>query len=293
MNTATYIINVDTACYTALAALSAKRHLPFDLRIIDCSRLPEQRLICKRIASELNCSYEKWPLKTHGRTLDDLFRSCAEDWIVLLDSDAEILDPSVFLNGLSKAQSADYYSVGWIQQTAPAIEAGSPITLYMERPWLPFAAFSASAVRELIESGSSFDARRIDNDLLWLPPLLRRPLSFRRHIPVFRSLRLKKLQTRQRSLSGITSPYYYFDTAAELHRDAIQASQSFECLDWTQHDSSVFHVHGGTRRTLRTFMLNSDHSKAAVRRAFSRILELYTDILSKPLVNQIRTASLL
>lgn len=226
------IINVDTIGYSTLAALSARRQLPFPVRIIDCSRRPRQIDACKRLCDELGLQRQRWPLRSHGTTLDRLFCEADEDWLVLLDSDAEVLDAGAFTDALARAENRRAYGAGWLQRTDRAVEAGSPITLYMERPWVPFCAFAVDPVRELLAAGESFHAQRLDNDLLWLPRPLRRLIAYRRHLPGLRGLDLRPLQAGQVEIDGHRAPYIDFDTGAALHRAACDRALRFETIPW-------------------------------------------------------------
>ncbi len=288
--TSVAIINVDTAAFSALAALSALRHVPFPLRLIDCSRMPQQRDACKSFCDELGILREEWPLQVHGRTLDRLFAETESDWLVLLDSDAEILDPASFLDALKLGIEQRSYGAGWLQPTGRAADAGSPINLYMERPWVPFCAFRVDAVGRLLKQGASFEAHRIHNDLCWLPEWLRRVVAYRRHLPGLRRLDLAPVQSRQTEIDGHRAPYIDFDTAAALHRKARSAGLGFSAVPWETFRESVFHVHGGTRKLLNWLMLNAGSRKESLARAIRRLRSEYRAELSPSLLRSIEAA---
>jgi len=210
--------------------------------------------------------------------------------MILLDSDAEILDPAAFLDTLRRGMRQGDYGVGWLQPTGRAIDAGSPITLYMERPWVPFCAFRVDAVRRLLAQGASFEARRIDNDLRWLPGWARSLVAYRRHVPGLRRLDLDRLQSRQTEIDGRIAPYFDFDTAAALHRRARSAGLSFATVPWEAFETSVFHVHGGTRRLLNKLMINAGPRKQSLARAIYRLHSEYRADLSQPLLRSIQAA---
>ena len=269
------IINVDTVAYTALAAASARQTMPFDITLIDCSRGEAQIQAAAKLAAQLDLDYRRWPLQTHGQTLDRLFDNTEADRLILLDSDAEILDARPMLHALEVDPGDHEYGIAWEQPTARATEAGLPISLYMARPWIPFCAFTVRHVRELIADGASFEARRVDNDLLWLPSRIRRLISLRRHVPIIRKLDLDRFQSHQQTIDGETTPYFEFDTGAALHRTARARGLSLRRLSWDIHEATVFHVHGGTRSKLHFWMRNHGARSEHLARAFHRLRSTY------------------
>ncbi|SRR6056297_4111196 len=290
MHVRVIIINVDTIGYAALAAASARRHLPFEITFIDCSRAKQQIEAGKNLARTLDIQYERWPLDIHGRTLDKIFRTTNSDLLILVDSDAEILDARPMLSEIDKGLCPEEYGIAWEQPTGPAIEARSPITLYMARPWIPFCAFAAPKVRKLLDDGVSFAAYRIQNDMLWLPAPMRNLLAYRRLFPGLRALKLQSLQSTQRQVDGWTAPYIDFDTGAALHRAADQHGMKLRQLDWANHGQTVFHVHGGTRRRLHFWMRNHNAGSESRNRALEKLQEKYGLEISETLLDEIRHA---
>lgn len=284
------IINVDTVTYTALAAASARQTMPFDITLIDCSRAEAQAQATANLAAQLDLDYRRWPLKTHGQTLDRLFGNTEADRLILLDSDAEILDGRPMLHALQADPGGHEYGIAWEQPTARATEAGSPISLYMARPWIPFCAFTVHQVRELITDGASFEARRVDNDLLWLPARLRRLISLRRHVPILRTLDLDRFQSHQQTIDGETTPYFEFDTGAALHRTARARGLSLRRLSWDIHEATVFHVHGGTRSKLHFWMRNHGARSEHQVRAFHRLRSTYRSLVAPSLLQDLDRA---
>lgn len=275
------VIDVDTPASTTVALASAKRHLTMPVSLLACGRDRVALAALECAARDLEITLTKQTLLPHGDNLDRLYRETDAEILVHLDSDAEILNGSLFAEGLMALKDqSDTYGVSWLQRGARAVEAGIPIMWYAERPWIPLSAFRVSAVRSALADDQSFQAFRVDNDLPLMPHALQRGLAYRRFLPWLRNLDLESLNRwRQETVAG-KAPYLYYDTGARLHEYMVKQGKSLFVLDWADHDHCVRHEHGVTRSRLRRFMPNAANWRQAQATAMRRLHEHYAVDLS-------------
>jgi len=87
------IINCSTKELTALALVSALRHGGLPVTVVDCESTDGSAEFFRKLQRRLSFNLAHLPLNRHGVTLDRIFRDTMRDALLLLDSDAEILDP--------------------------------------------------------------------------------------------------------------------------------------------------------------------------------------------------------
>src|SRR5687768_15725113 len=86
------IINVGTKWVTTLALLSALRYARMPVLVIDCESKDGSAEHFKALMQNHSFDLLSAPLKPHGHTLDWLFINIQSENVLLLDSDAEILN---------------------------------------------------------------------------------------------------------------------------------------------------------------------------------------------------------
>lgn len=282
-DTRALIINVDTRPVTVLAVLSLVAGSRWPLTIVECSRDPEEARYFRRLADCLGVGFERLPLQPHGRTLDRLFRETEADRLLLMDSDAELLDPAL-LPAL-EAGLADplAFGSGFRQQGNWAVEAGIPYAWYAERMWMPLCLMDVAAVRRALDAGISFMHRKHFNDVAgW--PRLSRLLAARRHLPGLRRLSLDWLKPWRREIFGERPAFVYYDTGADVFAHLTAAGFRYAELDWAWQRRCVAHHHGVTRRRLRRLDRNSLAYRHARDLARAAIRERYPDALPAELM---------
>ncbi len=185
------IINCSTRELTALALVSALRHGGLPVTVIDCESTDGSVEYLKALQRELPFEFAHMPLRPHGVTLDRIFRETTRDALLLLDSDAEILDPRL-VPAMRDALRPGVYGSGFLhagEWLAADHGGGDGKGWYAERMWIPCVMLDVAAVREALDAGSSFRQRVVGNEMPqwpWLATLLR--LRFR--IPGLRALAL-------------------------------------------------------------------------------------------------------
>ena len=271
------IINCSTKELTALALVSALRHGGLPVTVIDCESSDGSVEFFRKLQRQLTFRLEHLPLRRHGVTLDRIFRETDCDALLLLDSDAEILDPRLVPAMLAALMPGTYGS-GFVhagEWLAANHGGGEHKGFYAERMWIPCVMLDAAAVGEALTAGQSFRQRVIGNEMTqW--PWLSKLLYLRFRIPGLRRIALDGLRTRRREYRGIKPHYIYCDTGADLHDYFVRKrGLAFADLGAAWWPTAVAHRHGVTRRRLRPWMRNAADVGTSRTEAVVRIAKIY------------------
>jgi glycosyltransferase involved in cell wall biosynthesis len=271
------IINCSTRELTALALVSALRHGGLPVTVIDCDSTDGSVEFFRRLQQQLPFNLSQLPLRKHGVTLDRIFSETARDALLLLDSDAELLDPELVPAMLS-ALTPGTYGSGFLHRgewLSAAQHGGEHKGYYAERMWIPCVMLDAGTVAEALTAGQSFRQRVIGNEMPrypWLSKLLWQ----RFRVPGLRRIGLERLGAQRREYRGLKPHYIYCDTGAELHEYFThQRGLRFADLGAAWWPTAVAHYHGITRRKLRWWMRNAADAGASREKAVARIASHY------------------
>ncbi|MGK7295802.1 MAG: hypothetical protein ACNS61_08250 [Candidatus Wenzhouxiangella sp. M2_3B_020] len=268
--TTAVIINVDTYPVTALAVLSLRARTELPILLVDCSRRASERKRARALAGHLGIDYRRQPLASHGRTLDRLFESVEDDKLLLMDSDAELLDASVVTRMAAELERPDVYGAGFMQKTDWMVDQRMPWGLYRERMWLPFCLLRVAPIREVLAAGGTFDHFTIYNDLPGFPRISRM-LALRGRLPGGDRMRLRMLDHYRRSYDGERPSIVHWDTGAAVHARLTSGGWSFGSLEWSLQRRCVTHHHGVTRNALNWFDTNSSSRRRTLAWARRRL----------------------
>jgi hypothetical protein len=253
------IINCSTRELTSLALASALRHGGLPVTVVDCESTDGSVGYFRQLQQQLSFKLAHLPLRPHGETLDRIFRETESDSLLLLDSDAEILDANL-VPRMRAAMSAGVYGSGFLHagEWLAAIHSGGERKgWYAERMWIPCVLLDAAAIKEALAAGQTFRPSVIGNELPgrpWLSTLLQ--LRFR--IPGLRTMSFDFLRSTRRKFAGMTPHYIQFDTGARMHDFLVnQRRLAFADLGAQWWPTAVAHYHGVTRRQLRPWMRNA------------------------------------
>ena len=197
------IINCSTKEITALALASAVRHATLPVTIIDCESTDGSIEFFLHLQRQLPFRIAQLPLRRHGLTLDHVFRETACDALLLLDSDAEILDPELVPRMLGALRPGIYVS-GFLhagEWLAAAHGRGRETGYYAPRMWIPCVMLDVAAVRDALAAGCSFRQRVLGNEIPRLP-WLAQLLCLRFMIPGLRNVRLDALRPLRHDYHG-------------------------------------------------------------------------------------------
>ena len=271
------IINCSTRELTALALVSAHRHGGLPVTVIDCESTDGSVDYLNALQREFPFAMAHLPLDRHGATLDRIFRETTRDALLLLDSDAEILDPRL-VPAMRDALAPGTYGSGFLHAgdwLPPNHGGGAHKGWYAERMWIPCVMLDVAAVREALAAGASFAQRVTGNEMPqwpWLSTLLRQ----RFRIPGLRALALDGLRSSRRKVGGEKPHYVYHDTGADVHDFlANRRGLMFADLGAAWWPTAVAHRHGVTRRQLRPWMRNAADVGASRAFAVERIARVY------------------
>lgn len=275
----TIVINVNTDLVTTRALFSAVELAGAPVLLVNCDPTPAGRAHFDGLADRLGFDVVELPTRSHGETLDRLFRELPDERLLLLDSDAELRDPAFVAWMREKVEHPMAFGAGftWGPFFLPEDWAATPGTLlYMERPWLPCTLFKVAPVREALAAGRSFGVRMDPNDVgfsrrlshvlaarwdptwatqsrVWrlLPGPLRRRLA---------GARLDGLRWTRRRYHGLRPNMACYDTAADVYEHLkFERELLFAGIPIELADDEVHHYSGVTRFSLHgAFALDTD-----------------------------------
>jgi glycosyltransferase involved in cell wall biosynthesis len=271
------IINCSTKELTALALVSALRHGGLPVTVVDCESTDGSAEFFRKLQRRLSFNLAHLPLNRHGVTLDRIFRDTSRDALLLLDSDAEILDPHL-VPAMQEALLPGTYGSGFLhagEWLAAEHGGGDRKGYYAERMWIPCVMLDAFVIREALSAGQSFRQRIIGNEVPdW--PWLSRLLHVRFRVPWLRKMALDRLRPTRREYYGENPHYVYRDTGADLHAYLINRCElKFADLGAHWWPTAVAHCHGVTRRQLRPWMRNAADVAASRTAATERVAKIY------------------
>src|SRR5262245_16998450 len=170
MDVLAVVINVGTDTAATLALASLATHAPtIPVRLLNCEPTDDSRRWFEALRRELGFEVVESPIRSHGVTLDNVFRAATSDVVLLLDSDAEVVDGGVVNRCLAHLRDDRVFGAGFADGPAwmDAKEGATTtehVAYFQERPWMPFAMFRTSMVRTAQAAGRSFQGRKVWND---------------------------------------------------------------------------------------------------------------------------------
>ena len=255
------IINVNTPESSTLALLSALRYTNFHIMVVDCPvNGKSYECYFKQLQKDYPFEYKAMPLNIHGITLDSIFSTTDYDYILLLDSDAELLRND-FLAGSEKfIENDDCFGVGFIHgptQMQEGSMVGWKYLYYQERMYIPCTLLKVSSIRVALNDGVSFEARKQYND--FPIPLLARLCYYRFAFKFWRNHEFVfSLPFRRRIHSYFKPSMIYYDTGADIYCYLkYKKGMNFIGLPFHYHKEYFAHYHGITRNLLNKRDKNS------------------------------------
>ena len=287
------VINVHTDLLATLALVSVRRNAP-DARVVlvNCEPPAASRAYFARLANEWDFTVVDEPVRPHGRALDHLFRNERSDLTLLLDSDAELLNPELVPRYRRCFENEKVFGAGFIHGPGWLGEAqghGEKVGYYQERPWLPFVILRTTMVQEALDAGYSFMDFTLYNDIYFSPRLSRllasrfpgvSPHSARfAQLPKWLTARWAKqpwehVAWLRRDFYGQRPNYVYYDTGAGIYQYCkYEREWIFVGVDARLHEPDVAHYHGVTRHALSGNPRNATTLVSVAEIASRRLLE--------------------
>jgi len=268
------IINVGTRLITTLALLSAIKYSKMPILLVDCS-LEEGNTgeynYFRNLMDKYDFDLISLPLLEHGLTLDKIFCEIKSDYILLIDSDLEILNGSIIPLMKNYIKTENVFGTGFTQGPSK-FDASAWILkkdgYYEERLWIPFVLLKTSKIKNAIMAGNSFKLYIFYNFFPSCPKLskwlLRKlPSIFEIHFFDF----LKK------DYYGIKPAFTMFDTGAKIYQYLRYTRNDFFVgpnVDSGVEADFVVHYNGMTRKQMYP---DDSHNSVSVESMSDKIIE--------------------
>jgi len=239
------------------------------IRLVNCDPTPGGRDPFASLARDHHIEVIEAPTRSHGQALDRLFRETDREILLLLDSDAEVLQPDVVTRSLASFASERVFGAGhvngpgWLHEAAGAQEG---VGYFQERPWMPFVLFRTSMIREALAEGRTFAnfvryndfapsqrvsrlmARRLQDAYSPSSRVISRiPGTIRCHLA---GSQWNGLSWLRRDYYGNRPNYVVYDTGADVYQWCkYQREWIFSGID-DRLNREILHHHGVTRHHL-------------------------------------------
>jgi len=273
MSSLAIVINVGTDVAATLALASLHESVASTpVRLVNCDPTDESRRWFSALSRDLHFQIEERPARLHGTALNDLFTTVDAELVMLLDSDAEIVERDVVSRCLDAFDDPTVFGAGFREGPAwmgpeQGATATPRVAYFQERPWMPFVVFRTSMVREALASGHTFEARKIWNDFPWnarvgaalaarfqdnfVPRsrwVAKVPSRLRERMGTWR---FDALRWMRRDVHGTRPNYVLYDTSADLYQwCTYERGWHFVGPDF-RTSSAVAHYQGVTRARFR------------------------------------------
>lgn len=273
----TVVINAHTDLVTTRALLSAVALADQPVLLVNCDPPAASTAHFDRLAATHGIDVLEAPLRLHGQALDRLFTELQDERLLLLDSDAEVRDPTLVPWMHEMLDHERVFGAGFTQGPHGAPDhwprpAGT--VLYMERPWVPCTMLRVAHVKEALAAGRTFVPQYIPNDLgagrrvsnflaaRWGPPWAPHSKKFNA-LPA--PLRARARTWRLDRLAPLRSTYYrvlrpsmaFYDTAADVHEHLrFERGLLYAGIPFELGTDRVHHYEGVSRYVLVGAMID-------------------------------------
>ncbi len=291
----TIVINVNTDLVATRAVLSAIDVVGDPVLLVNCDPTDSGRRTFESLATRYRFDTIEAPVRDHGTTLDWLFSSLRDDLLLLLDSDAEILDASFVARVRAAFEHPRVFGAGFTLGAFYLTEewhAPERMFLQVERPWMACVMFRRSPVHDALDAGYSFHHRFLPNEVA-VSPRLSRFLAARfgppwtPPSPRFNTLpgwlksqmatwRLEQLRFARARYHGLRPAVALFDTGASIyHHLRFEKELLFAGLPAELIDGEVQHYSGVTRHSLFGPFVNDIDERSVEADVVARLATRY------------------
>jgi hypothetical protein len=170
------VVNVHTELWTTRALLSALALAGMPVLVLDCDPSDESQQHFDGLMRSFSFDVLDAPLRRHGDTLDWMFTHTRDEQLLLLDSDAELLDGELVGWMRSMLRDPRVFGAGFVEGPFWMTKewlAPRESLLYMERPWVPCVLLRVDAARRALQAGRHFAEQLIPNEVARSPRLSR------------------------------------------------------------------------------------------------------------------------
>lgn len=255
VHTRAIIINVSTRLCTTLAILSVKKRTNLPLLVVDCPYQGKSDFAeLSKLSEEYDFDLIQLPLRHHGHTLDYIFSNINADNLVLLDSDAEIIDGE-FVDEMVRLVDTDFTFGSGFTHGPCTLHLNSFYAmdtdeegLYAERMWIPFCVLKVDKIREALSRGMSF----VDNTRYNIIPQSQKLSKFLyKHFPDWC---MSNFARKFKSGNGRNEcNVVYYDTGAEIFEYLKNVRYYWffgQRINYGVHEKYIHHYEGITRKLI-------------------------------------------
>lgn len=273
------VINVGTQYLSTLALLSIKKNTALPVLLIDCppNDTDGSFVYFKNLLNSIDFNLLQLPLKTHGSTLDYIFKNIKSERILLLDSDAEIVSKSMIDFLLLQSRKVGYFGAGFKHEFRkdihPNAKSKNQDGLYCERMWLPCTILNVNHIKEAINNKISFNTDLQYSNFKSLEVIARK----------YYKLKQMKFNFLPQ-LFGFKFLYFtpnwiFFDTGSRIYQYLKYEKQYDYCgITESSFPDFVNHEFGATRDVLS---IESNNREDFEESLIQRINEIYGDLIKK------------
>jgi len=263
------ITNISTKIVTTLALLSALKYAEMPVLILDCESNDGSFEYFSKLMKTFKFDLLSAPLKEPGTNLDWLFSQVPIQKVLLLDSDAELLNSEIVKLAHEYIDDENTFGFGFIdgpcwweqhevvRMFPEQALSEPPRGYYEERPWLPFTILKTSMIQEALQAGRSFYMRRLCNDfapsqlisrMLLRRYMLKRYLLERYHVSIFRNSDLSWLNPFKQSFHGHKPSWILYDCGADVY-EYLKYQKNYDFVGFPArfHSRYVSHLWGVSR----------------------------------------------
>ncbi len=160
------VINVDTDVAAAVALASVNKRTRLPALLVNCEPTDQSRATFKKLQERWGFDIVEQPIRTHGATLDWVFRNPKADKLLLLDSDAELLGGgSAWVAQMRRyLDRRKVFGAGFIKSARVTPQIYAP-----ERPLTPCMMLRTRDIQDCLAAGVSFEYRAVSNDFCFSP----------------------------------------------------------------------------------------------------------------------------
>ena len=281
------IINVGTRFVTTLSLLSTLKRTEISVLVVDCpfnNRRDDFDYFVKM--SELyKFDLIQLPLRNHGDTLDFLFLNLNTDFILLIDSDLELLDNKIVDLMCKFVKHESVFGAGF-RHGGFRIKKGVDYEeirdgYYEERMWIPFTLLNTSKVKEALKEGFSFNIRTYYNIIPSKQKLSRKLLYSKkiRKIPFLRDSEYSIFNGLKKEYHGEKPLIVLYDTGSDIYMYLrYQKNYYYAGIDaeTTLEDDYVKHYNGITRKLMYDDPYNTGSMDKEYENIVIRLKEEYS-----------------
>jgi hypothetical protein len=219
--------------------------------LVDCPHKNEDNsyVYFKDLMRDVDFGLIHLPLKTHGSTLDFIFKNIKSNRVLLLDSDAEIISKDMISFLLQQSRISSFFGSGFNNEYRkdghPDGKSNIADGLYCERMWLPCTILNVKYVREALDANISFNTKVLYSEKPLFQAIARRYYKFKRKYSPF----LPKLFGF--SFIYFNPEWIFFDTGALIFQ-YLKYEKQYEYNGITDvlHNDYVIHKFGFTRAVI-------------------------------------------